>query len=352
MANPISRAAAIFLALLALACALGAQSPASARAMDLFKQQKWAEAATAFGQIEAASPGQTDALLYQGKCLVKLGNFGEAGVALQAYWSSHPQSEEAASLLAYVLFRENKPRESLGLFTAAARLKTPTAEQFKIVALDYVLLNDYDDAGRYLEESLRRDPENVESLYHLGRVRYQQNRFDDAIAAFQHALRLEPNNVKAQDNLGLSLAAENQNEAAEGAFRKAIALDQVASVHTEQPYLNLEILLSRTNRSEEAVELLLQAERIAPNSIQVRHELGKTYFDMGQFQKARIELEAGVRIDSTSRESHYLLGRTYQRLGLSDLAAQEFKITESLIRTQDVGGSGSGMATAPGPGMP
>jgi Tfp pilus assembly protein PilF len=73
---------------------------------------------------------------------------------------------------------------------------------------------------------------------------------------------------------------------------------------------------------------------------------------MGQFQKARIELEAGVRIDSTSRESHYLLGRTYQRLGLSDLAAQEFKITESLIRTQDVGGSGSGMATAPGPGMP
>jgi len=251
-----------------------------------------------------------------------------------------------------VLFRENKPRESLGLFTAAARLKTPTAEQFKIVALDYVLLNDYDDAGRYLEESLRRDPENVESLYHLGRVRYQQNRFDDAIAAFQHALRLEPNNVKAQDNLGLSLAAENQNEAAEGAFRKAIALDKVASVHTEQPYLNLEILLSRTNRSEEAVELLLQAERIAPNSIQVRHELGKTYFDMGQFQKARIELEAGVRIDSTSRESHYLLGRTYQRLGLSDLAAQEFKITESLIRTQDVGGSGSGMATAPGPGMP
>jgi Tfp pilus assembly protein PilF len=98
------------------------------------------------------------------------------------------------------------------------------------------------------------------------------------------------------------------------------------------------------------VELLLQAERIAPNSIQVRHELGKTYFDMGQFQKARTELEAGVRIDSTSRESHYLLGRTYQRLGLTELAAQEFKITENLIREQDA--SGSGMAAAPGPGMP
>jgi Flp pilus assembly protein TadD len=352
MAKTIFRGATIFITLLVGTCAMGAQSPASARAMDLFKQQKWAEAATAFGQIEAASPGQTDALLYQGKCLVKLGKFGEAGVALQAYWSSHPQSEEAASLLAYVLFRENKPRESLGLFTAAARLKTPSAEQFKIVALDYVLLNDYDDAGRYLEESLRRDPENVECLYHLGRLRYQQNRFDDAIVAFQHALRLEPNNVKAQDNLGLSLAAENQNEVAEVAFRKAIALDKVASVQTEQPYLNLGILLSKSNRSEEAVELLLQAERIAPNSIQVRHELGKAYFDMGQFQKARAELEAGVQIDSNSRESHYLLGRIYQRLGLSDLAAQEFKITESLIRTQDVDGSGSGMATAPGPGMP
>ncbi|MGA7915423.1 MAG: tetratricopeptide repeat protein [Candidatus Acidiferrales bacterium] len=350
MANPIIRFATVAFAFFVLGTAVAAQSLDSTQAMELFKQRKWAEAEAAFAQIEAASPGQTDALLYQGKCFVNLDKFSQAGAALQAYWSRHPESDDAGYLLAFVRFREDKPRESLELFTAAARLKTPTADDFKIVALDYVLLNDYDDAGRYLEECLRRDPENAECLYHLGRVRYQQNRFDDAIAAFEHALRLEPNDVRAQNNLGLSYDAENKNEQAIAAYRKAIALDQAANTHTEQPYLNLAILLAKSNRQVEAMPLLEQAEGIAPDSNKVRYELGKAYFDLGQLDKAQPELEAAVRIDPKSRESHYLLGRIYQRLGKTELAAQEFKITESLIRVHDSGASG--MSTAPGPGMP
>ena len=196
----------------------------------------------------------------------------------------------------------------------------------------------------------RRDPENAECLYRLGRVRYQQNKFDDAIAVFEHALRLAPNDLRAQNNLGLSYDAENKNEAAIAAYRKAITLDEAASTHTEQPYLNLGILLAKSNRPAEAVPLLLQAKAIAANSNKVRYELGRAYFDLGQFEKAQTELEAAVGIDPKSRESHYLLGRIYQHLGKSELAAQEFKITESLIRLHDAGGSG--MSTAPGPGMP
>jgi tetratricopeptide (TPR) repeat protein len=350
MANQSIRSATIVSAFVLIAAALGAQSPDSNRAMDLFKQQEWAEAAAAFQRIEATSPGQTDALLYQGKCLINLGQFSEAGEALQVYWSGHPQSDDAAYLLAFVRFREDRPRDSLELFTAAARLKTPTADDFKIIALDYVLLSDYDDAGRYLEECLRRDPENPECLYHLGRVRYQQNRFDDAIAAFERALRLDPNDVRAQNNLGLCYDAENKNEAAIAAYRKAIALDQAANTHSEQPYLNLGVLLAKSNQPAAAVTLLLQAEGIAPNSNKVRYELGKAYFDLGQLDKAQPELEAAIRIEPESRESHYLLGRVYQRLGKPELAAKEFKITESLIRLHDAGASG--MSAAPGPGMP
>lgn len=311
-------------------------------AMVLFRQKRWKEADAAFAETEKMRPGQTEAPLFRGKCLVNLGQFGDADHILQNYVAAHPQSEDAVYLLAYTYFRENKPQESLQLFTAAAKLKTPTPDDLKIVSLDYVLLNDYRDAGHYLEEALKMDPDNVEVRYHLGRVRYQQNQFDQAIAAFQEVLKRDPHNLKAQDNLGLSLEAENQFDPAIAEYRKAIAMDESAAVHNEQPYLNLGALLSKANRSDEASDYLLKARAINPNSSKIRYELGKVYFDRKRFEDSLEEVEQAVRLDPSSSSAHYLLGRVYQRMGKSDLAAEQFKLTDELMRSQ--GGNSSGMA--------
>ena len=40
--------------------------------------------------------------------------------------------------------------------TKAAALQSPTGDDLKIVALDYVLLNDYSDAVRWLEKAVER----------------------------------------------------------------------------------------------------------------------------------------------------------------------------------------------------
>jgi tetratricopeptide (TPR) repeat protein len=138
-----------------------AAAPTTAQAIDLFQQHRWAEAAAAFAECEKNAPGKTAALLYRGKSLVNLGQFDEAASSLQSYRNTHPQSDDATYLLAYIRFRENKPKDSLQLFTEAARLHDPSADDLKVVALDYVLLSDYDHAARYLEESLAKDPENI-----------------------------------------------------------------------------------------------------------------------------------------------------------------------------------------------
>jgi tetratricopeptide (TPR) repeat protein len=314
------------------------------QAMVLFRQKQWKDADTAFAEAEKVQPGKTDALLFRGKCLVNLGQFVEAETTLRAYISGHPQSEDAAYLLADTYFRENKPKQSLEQFTAAAKLKTPTAEDLKIVSLDYVLLNDYRDAGNYLEEALKMDPANTEVRYHLGRVRYQQNQFDQAIAAFKEVLKSDPGNMKAQDNLGLSLEAENQLDPAIAEYRKAIASDEAATIHSEQPYLNLGALLNKANKSDEASVLLGKAKEIDPKSSKIRYELGKAYFDLNRFEDARREVQEAVQLDNKNAPAHYLLGRVYQRTGKSDFAAKEFKLTDELMRAQgknpDNGGTG------------
>ena len=310
-----------------------AQSNAYHEALDLFRQRDWAHAAAAFQQVEKNEPASTDALLYRGKCLVNLSQFNDAASDLQTYQASHPQSDDAAYLLAYVRFRQDKPADSLALYTAAAKLKTPTADDLKIVALDYVLLKDYTDAARYLEEALKMDPGNIDARYHLGRVRYQQNRFDPAIAAFSEVLKHDSKNVKAEANLGLCYEGLNQMEPAIAAYRQAIEWDKSSFLHTEQPYLNLGILLAKTNRAQEAVPLLARAAEIDPKSSQIQYELGKAYFDLGRLQEAKTATDEAVRINPNDSTAHYLLGRIYHRMGKAELSAQEFKLTETLQRS-------------------
>src|SRR5271154_4000903 len=326
----------LFCAGVLFALELSGQTSSFDLGMQLFQQRRWADAAAAFQKCD---PATTPALLYRGKALVNLGQLDEAAAALESYNKTHPRSEDAVYLLAYIRFRQNQPKESLRLFTAAASLKNPTADDLKLVALDYVLLGDYDDAARYLEQSVAMDPDNIEARYHLGRVRYQQNRFDLAITAFQEVVRRDPGNMKAQDNLGLSLEARNEVEGAIAAYREAIRLDTNLTAHDEQPYLNLGTLLAKSGRTEEAIPLLVRASTIAPNSGKERYQLAKAYFDLNRFEDARREAEKAVSLEPGESPNHYLLGRVYQRSGKSELAGEQFRLTEQLIHSKSPGSS-------------
>lgn len=346
----MGRALGVIALLVTVAFPLGtsAQSAACPAAMELFRQKRWADAAAGFEQCEKQDPGKGDALLYRGKALVNLRQFESAASALQAYAKANSKSADAVYLLAYISFREDKPTESLRLFSDAARLKAPTANDLTIAALDYVLLNSYSDAAHYLELSVKMNPEDVEARYHLGRVRYQQNQFDLAIAAFQEVIKRDPVSVKAFDNLGLSLEAKNQVEAATVTYKKAIELDGAATSHSEQPYLNLGVLFSKLNRCDEAIPLLTRAEEIAPSEFKVHYELAKAYFDSTQWDAARRQAEDAVKLNPKDSSSHYLLGRIYQRLGRKELADVEFRRTAELIRDKDAnshGGMASGVSS-------
>jgi tetratricopeptide (TPR) repeat protein len=324
---------------------VSAQGASCSDAMQMFDQRLWAEAASAFDACEKHDPGKTDALLYRGKSLINLQKFDDSAVVLQSYAQSHPGSDDAAYLLAYISFRQDKPQESLRLFAQATKLKPPNANDLTIAALDYVLLKDYNDAAHYLELSLKMNPNDAEARYHLGRVRYQQNQFDLAISAFEEVLTRDPKNVKAQDNLGLSLEAKNQIDPAITAYKKAIELDQAAAIHSSQPYLNLGSLLAKSSRFDEAIPLLTRAAEIAPDEFKVHYELGRACFDSNRLDAARRQAEVAVKLDPGDSSGHYLLGRVYQRLGQKDLAKEQFQKTSELIRdkkSHSPGGMASG----------
>jgi tetratricopeptide (TPR) repeat protein len=301
-----------------------------ARGVSEFRAGNYSAAERLFSHAEEASPGSTDALLYEGKCLIDLRDFPAAEKALRQYIARHPESYDALYLLGFVLNRENRPSESLDLYTEAARLRAPTGDDLKIVGLDYVLLNDYADAVRWLEKSVELDATNAEAWYYLGRAYYTQSRLPDASKAFQAVLKLNPNDSKAENNLGLIFESQAQPEAAAEAYHKAIAWQEQGEHPSEQPYLNLGSLLLDQDQMAEAAKTLETAVRIAPSNSLCRLKLGTAYLRAGNLNDARRELEKSVQLAPDDPAAHYQLGRLYKQMNQMEKAKVEFDRTAEL----------------------
>ncbi|MGA2184105.1 MAG: tetratricopeptide repeat protein [Bryobacteraceae bacterium] len=274
-----------------------------------------------------------EALLPRAKALIHLDRYSEAEKLLRQYLDTHPESADAKFLLGYVLFRENQPEQSLAIYTAAAALQRPVPDDFKIVGLDYVLLNDYPDAIRWLEQSVKENPKDAEAVYYLGRAYYAQNWFEKAIAAFQRALELNPLFAKAQNNLGLAFAAQNKLDVAEQAYRRAIQLGEEGGKRSEQPYINLGELLIDHNRVREALVLLDAARQIDPKADRVEQLRGRALLSENRLEEAEAAFRAAIALKPDSGVLHYQLGRVLKRLGRAEEARQEFERSKALLGT-------------------
>jgi len=292
----------------------------------------WAGSAVCAAQTIA--PGEESASpLAQAQAELEHGRYAEAEKILRERLAGHASEVEARYLLAYALFRENKPADSLKEYTEAARQRAPRAKELETVALDYVLLNDYDDAEHWARYSLSLDAHNAEAWYEFARIEYTLNGFQAAVDAFQRALELDPVSVKAEDNLGLALEGLNRTDEALAAFRKAIAMQASSQHPSEQPLLNLAKLLIDRNHLDEALPLLQQAAHMAPGDWKILAQLGRLYSERGELSAAREALEQAVAIEPKEASLHYQLGRVYKNSGATEKANREFATTKDLLGT-------------------
>jgi len=319
--------------LVACVCAIASSAQTSgdlALGLSEFSKGNFSSAAALFARAEEAAPGATDALLYESKAYIHLEQFTAAEGALRRYLQTHAAASEALYLLGYVLHREGKAAESLETYTKAAQHRTPTGDDLKIVGLDYVLLNDYPDAIKWLEKAVEAEPKNKEAWYFLGRAYYTKSSIPEARKAFLTVLQLDPRDAKAENNLGLILESEALPDAAMDAYRKAIQWQELSVHPSEQPYLNLGSLLMEQSRTGEAIPLLQKAVELAPKDAICRLKLGTAYLRLGKLIDARRDLEKAVQLAPDDPAAHYQLGKLYKEMKAVDRAKAEFDRTAEL----------------------
>jgi Flp pilus assembly protein TadD len=267
--------------------------------------------------------------LAEARQLVDSGKAAEAETTLHNFLAAHPSDPEAHFLLGYVLFREQKGRESLAEYTAGAKFRRPTAEELKIVASDYILLGDFADADKWFSEVVAEAPDDSNANYLLGRTKFNENDFPAAISRFERALSLRPKYVEAENNIGLAWKELNDLQKAKAAFQSAIDWEGATPLDA-QPFLNLGTLLADQNEFDAAIPYLEKAAALSPDNPSVHDELGHVYTARQNLPKAQGELERAIALAPNVSSLHFKLGQIYRKEGLKDRAQQEFAICAKL----------------------
>ncbi len=240
-----------------------------------------------------------------------------------------PESADLLYRLGLVLRLEGKPRESLDTYTQAAYYRVPTANELRSVALDYVLLNDYEDAIHWLERAVKMEPNNKDVLYSLGRCYYSKDRYMDAGEMFERVLALEPMHLKAEENLGLVFDATNHPEQAEEALRKAVQWAG-SEGDDEWPFLDLAVFLVDHDRAAESLDPLRTAVRIKPQCEVCHEKLGQALLTTNDVAGSIGELDEAIRLDEKDAKAHFELGRALRQAGQTERAKQEFAASQKL----------------------
>ena len=287
----------------------------------------WAQVIPAAPQPQGVA---AEAPLRDARKLIDAGEFQQAATLLKGYLQTEKGSAAAHELLAYSELRLNDAKDSLEEYTRAAAITHPSAEDLQNVAKDYVLLGDMKDAEHWALVAVQMDERDAEGWYVLGRIRFTLQRFQEAAACFERSLVLLPRSVKAENNLGLSYEGLNRTDDAIAAYRQAIAWQEGVEHPSEQPLLNLGIILIHQEKLADAKEVLVKAVAIAPGDPRIREELGHLYLDLKMLPEAKQQLEAAIALEPKKPALHFLLGKVYHQEGQEAKAKAEFVLSAQL----------------------
>lgn len=280
---------------------------------------------SAHPQSEISNSDRSDeSQLNTAASLTKAGDFRSAESSIRTYLGTHPNSAEAHYLLGYLLYKEDKPTDSLAEYTQGARFRKPSAADLAAVAMDYLLLQADADADKWLTQSTSMDPTNGLYWYYLGRTKYSENHFQESIDAFQKSLQFLPLNVRAEYNLGLAYAGKALNDKARNAYETAISWQKGTEHQDPQPYLDLGVLLANQGHLKEAVPNLQKAVELDTQNPKIHEEMGGVYEKLHDLGKAQSELESAVALAPKVSSLHFQLGRIYQKEGMTERAKSEF----------------------------
>lgn len=227
---------------------------------------------------------------------------GETDLARDAYARAVEEfPEDPAAHARYGLFLRELGDISGALSVVEAGLTLHPGNQplLRVAATSARDLNELRRAIRYGQQIIDQNPDSLDDRFIFATLLDKARADQQAIALYREIAEKQRSNWAAMNNLALVLARNNEEREALTYARRAIQLqpDNPAVQHTVGWVLYL------NGRLGEAADLMEQSLEALPDVAEVRYHMGMIRLARGDRAGARLDLEAGLRLDPAHEEA-------------------------------------------------
>jgi tetratricopeptide (TPR) repeat protein len=200
---------------------------------------------------------------------------------------------------------------------------------------------DFENAERFLQLILDRNPSFADIQNKIGIIYNQTNRLDLAAKAFEKALKLNPGYTEASLNLAITYSDLGMYEKAREVFERAShfteqtnkasesSIDPFVKGKLADEHLRIGNIYYELRLLDDAIDEYQKALRLSPNFADIITHLGIALRDKGRYDEAIEQFNRAKLSNPRYIPARLHLGITYYSQGFYGLAEEEWR--EALV---------------------
>ncbi len=166
-------------------------------------------------------------------------------------------------------------------------------------------LNRCDEAAKYFNDALNRDPDFVQAYHLLGETALNAENFDEAEKYFNKYLQSSPDHWNAHISMADLYLYTGREEEAEKEFARAMEIDPTGEARNVAALVDLE-----HDRMDEAEKFFKENVKIHPDDPEMYNSLGEYFMNSDRYDEAEQQFKKALAIDKGFEESRNNLVQT------------------------------------------
>jgi tetratricopeptide (TPR) repeat protein len=266
-------------------------------------------------------PKNAELYFERGKVFYAMGNTKEALFNSQKAIEYDSKNDKYYIFEADVLFSRGETALAFNALQDAIKINSKSKEAYLKTAEISLVLRDYKRCLENVKKVLELDKLNAQAYCMRGWTMKETGDTNQAVKDYKKAIELDPKYEKPFEELGILYANKGDGLAVD--YLKSTI--KINPKNTQAMYA-LALFYQDHNAEQQALDMYQQILKLKPDHADAIHNVGWINYTYKQDYKTALDcFSKAIKIDTNFYQAYYDRGKTYEKLGKTTEAQQDFE---------------------------